>query len=76
MAGLASQKPPIPYLEPVVTEQCEKCGSTERLSNKRIFWFNVNEEHNTGLPDYWLLKIDADSGMLSGASLHGADALC
>jgi len=41
-------------------DNCRTCGSENRLSNRKIFWFNVHEKYNTGLPNYWLLKIDAD----------------
>lgn len=58
--GWPHRSPPIPYLHPLGEGNCEACGSDEKLSNTRIFWRNVHEEHNTGLPNYWLLEIDAD----------------
>jgi hypothetical protein len=51
---------PIPYLMPLLADSCDNCGSTQTLSSDRIFWFNVHERHNSGLPNYWLLKIDAE----------------
>ena len=53
-------KNPVPYLETVDGNNCDACGSEIKLSNKQIFWFNVHEKYNTGLPNFWLLKIDAD----------------
>ena len=58
--GWPHKSPPIPYLETVEGNNCDDCGSERKLSNQQIFWFNVHEKHNTGLPNYWLLKIDAD----------------
>ena len=58
--GWPYRDPPVPYLEPLKGEDCPGCGSDEQISESQIYWFNVHEENNTGLPDYWLLKIDAD----------------
>ena len=58
--GWPHKSPPIPYLAPIEGNNCDTCGSEKKLSNQKIFWFNVHEKHNTGLPNYWLLKIDAD----------------
>ena len=58
--GWPHKSSPIPYLETVEGNNCDTCGSERKLSNQQIFWFNVHEKHNTGLPNYWLLKIDAD----------------
>lgn len=58
--GWPHRSAPIPYLHPLEDDNCWTCGSENRLSNRKIFWFNVHEKYNTGLPNYWLLKIDAD----------------
>lgn len=48
----------IPSLPKLTGAGCETCGGTERLSSARIRWFNYHGPYNTGLPDYWLLKVD------------------
>ena len=58
--GWPHKTQPIPYLEPLSGEVCDICNSSKKLSNDRICWVNVHEEYNTGLPNYWQLKIDAD----------------
>lgn len=58
--GWPHRSPPVPYLHPLEDDNCRTCGSENRLSNRKIFWFNVHEKYNTGLPNYWILKIDAD----------------
>ena len=50
----------IPYLQEIGGENCVDCGSARKVSSDRIYWVNVNGEYSTGLPDYWLLEIDAD----------------
>ena len=59
--GWPHRSPPVPYLEQINEQECDACSSKEKLSNKRIYWYNVHEKNNTGLPNYWLLKIDAGS---------------
>ena len=59
--GWPHRDSPIPVLPHVLDiENCHVCGSSERLDNKRIQWVNFHSEGSTGLPDYWLLKIDAE----------------
>jgi len=58
--GWPHRDSPIPVLPHILgSENCHVCGSNEPLDNKRIQWVNFHSENNTGLPDYWLLKIDA-----------------
>lgn len=50
---------PVPLLPRLVGGACEACsGSGKELDSRRVRWFNYHSEHNTGLPDYWLLKFD------------------
>jgi hypothetical protein len=57
--GWPQRSPVVPYLKQVNEQLCEVCGSKNKLSNKRIYWCNIHQRHSTGLPDYWVLKIDA-----------------
>lgn len=50
--------PMLPHLE---ASACATCGGTTPLRSDRITWYNYHGEFNTGLPDYWLLKIDGDT---------------
>ena len=74
--GWPHRSPPIPYLQPLGDGSCKACHSDERLSNKRIFWRNVHEKHNTGLPNYWLLEIDADPFNNKWGQPYSGDMKC
>ena len=53
-------KKAIPVLPKIVGSVCENCGGNNILENNRITWFNYHGEYSTGLPEYWLLKIDGE----------------
>ena len=50
----------IPILPRIVGIVCEECGGNSAVVNSRITWFNYHSKYSTGLPDYWLLKIDGE----------------
>lgn len=52
---------PVPHLAKLESPTCVNCGGEERLDSFRIRWFNYHSEYSTGLPDYWLLKVDQGS---------------
>jgi len=47
----------IPSLELMGGESCLVCGGSEKVSNQDIRWVNVHGVGNTGLPDYWELRV-------------------
>lgn len=52
---------PIPFLVALTdNETCNVCSSNETVSNEQINWVNYHSAYSTGLPDYWLLQIDAE----------------
>ena len=48
----------IPILPIVRDDDCPLCGCTEKVISTNIFWLNIHSEYSTGLPDYWVLKIN------------------
>ncbi len=48
----------VPLLPTSIDGKCENCGGNETLISTDITWFNYHNEYSTGLPDYWLLKIN------------------
>jgi hypothetical protein len=53
-------KDTLPLLPRLDVSPCRSCGGTSALRSERITWFNYHSEYSTGLPDYWLLKIDGE----------------
>ena len=52
----------IPTLPKIIENICERCTDDKIIKSTEINWTNIHGEHNTGLPDYWLLTIsDYDS---------------
>ena len=50
-------KDAVPLLPRMSDGHCETCGGEQALNNEDIIWLNYHSKYNTGLPDYWLLKI-------------------
>ena len=53
-------KDTLPILPVLRDGHCAHCSNSKALSGERITWFNYHSEFSTGLPDYWLLKIDGE----------------
>lgn len=51
-------KDAVPLLPRLESGICESCGGSASLNSERITWYNYHGSYNTGLPDYWLLKIE------------------
>jgi hypothetical protein len=49
--------PPVPDVPRVVAGRCPRCGGTVGVAAERIGYANVHGEYNTGLPDFFFLKI-------------------
>ena len=50
--------PDLPICEP--NGACPKCGNRQTLKAAHVFYKNIHEEFNTGLPDYFVLTIIED----------------
>ena len=50
----------VPLLPRLESGYCESCGGSAPLNSERITWYNYHGQYNTGLPDYWLLKIEGE----------------
>jgi len=50
----------VPLLPQMVHGHCTVCDGIDVLHSDRITWFNYHSDFNTGLPDYWLLKINGE----------------
>jgi len=53
-------KDAVPLLARLDVGACPSCGGTSALRSDQVTWFNYHCEFSTGLPDYWLLKIDGE----------------
>ena len=53
------QKAPtvLPDIPRLICGVCPQCGANEPLLEQQIFYVNYHGEGNTGLPDYFVLKI-------------------
>jgi hypothetical protein len=49
---------PLPLLPLIENGKCKICGGTNDLLSMNIIWLNIHGPYNTGLPDYWILKIN------------------
>jgi len=50
----------VPLLPRLESGSCGLCGGSVPLYSERITWYNYHGPYSTGLPDYWLLKIEEE----------------
>lgn len=50
----------VPSLPRLQSGVCESCGGSAPLNSNVVTWHNHHGPFNTGLPDYWLLKIEGE----------------
>ncbi len=53
-------KDAIPLLPRMIDGSCERCGGKEFIEPTSISWLNCHSGDSTGLPDYWILKIQPE----------------
>ena len=53
----AKGKTALPDLPVMTSGNCLICGSAQSLSAEHIYYQNIHGQYNTGLPDYFVLKI-------------------
>jgi hypothetical protein len=64
----------VPTLPILVDGACTLCGADAGVRSERIRWENVHGTYNTGLPDYWLLQVDA--GNAKWGRPYSSEAAC
>ena len=47
----------VPVLPILKDSKCPMCGGSDEIISTRISWLNIHGPYNTGLPDYWVLKV-------------------
>jgi len=48
----------VPSLPMIQDGKCPVCGGTEAVISVNIAWLNIHGPYNTGLPSYWILKVN------------------
>lgn len=59
--------PPVPDVPRLVDGRCSKCASTDGVAPDRVGYVNVHSEFNTGLPDFFVLKVFDSAAEVSGS---------
>lgn len=65
------QKDSIPMLLEMIEGFCPVCRSSESLQPDLVYYLNIHGSGNTGLPDYFILKIAKDKNDPTLAWSHG-----
>jgi hypothetical protein len=66
---------PVPILPIMEQGKCPICGSVDEVISSNIAWLNIHGPYNTGLPDYWILKVTPDVNSGHEALSHAATCL-
>lgn len=61
----------VPLLPALRDGACPACGGSKPLVADQVQWFNYHGAGNTGLPDYWLLRV-GDARPKWGSPYHSA----
>ena len=64
----------VPLLKRLEAGVCSSCNGTSVLRSERVVWFQYHSEFSTGLPDYWLLKIDCLRAKGRGLPYYAEDS--